>query len=327
MKNIKNKKTSGLLNAFLTFLLIFTIVPSTLALSENEYPYDYLLSLCEVEDGDLSDVTSINGIPFHLTPEPWAAAIKVYFFFDHPSLNNVESILKLVYDFTHGYQPSFWKLSLLVHYYGETYPDSFTLYPGPWIDPPEYQTVNLPLRPNKHVYYLEFTLWAAIDLWFDFIRVRYTYVSGGGGGGGCPILSVFDGEVYQEEGLLDIHDSDGNDVTYQHTLINSPKAVDNRYHLKLTEHPKTISDIDQVELYGILPSNQRIRLPLISAIHCEDGQVSSLLRKSDDKKAEVLGADYNNGVSQYIDLEFVAPKGLHFTDFVFVIEGNNAFEK
>ena len=322
---IKNKKISGLLTAFLTFLLIFTIVPSTLALSENEYPYDYLLSLCEVEDGDLSDVTSIDGIPFHLTPETGAVAIKAYFFFDHPSLNNVESQLKVVYDYTNAWQPTFFKLSLLVHYYGETYPDSFTLYPGPWIDPPEYQTVNLPLRPNKHVYYLEFTLWGAIDLWFDFIRVRYTYVSGGGGG--CPILSVFDGEVYQEEGLLDIHDPEGNDVVYRHTLINSPKAIDNRYHLRLTEHSKTISDIDQVKLYGILSNNRRVRLPLVSAIHSEEGQVKSFLRRSDDKKVVLLGADHNDDVSQYVDLEFLAPKKRRFTSFEFVIEGNNAIVK
>jgi hypothetical protein len=161
----------------------------------------------------------------------------------------------------------------------------------------------------------------------DQVYAKVDNIPDGGGGGGCPILSVFDGEEYQDEGFLDIHDSEGNDVTYQHTLINSPIAIDNRYHLKLTEHPKTISDIDQVGLYVILPSNRIIRLPLVSAIHCEDGQVRYLLRKSDDKKAEVLGADYNNGVSQYIDLEFFAPQGLHFTNFVFVIEGNNAFEK
>jgi subtilisin family serine protease len=161
----------------------------------------------------------------------------------------------------------------------------------------------------------------------DQVYAKVDNIPDGGGGGGCPILSVFDGEEYQDEGLLDIHDSEGNDVTYQHTLINSPIAIDNRYHLKLTEHPKTISDIDQVGVYGILPSNRRIRLPLVSAIHCEDGQVRYLLRKSDDKKAEVLGADYNNGVSQYIDLEFFSPQELHFTNFVFVIEGNNAFEK
>ena len=148
-----------------------------------------------------------------------------------------------------------------------------------------------------------------------------------GGGGGCPFLNVFDGVEYIEEGLLDIHDPNGFDLIYEHELITQPARVDNRYLLRLIEHPRTISHIDKVELWGELSNGMIIKLPLLSAIHSEEGQVRFLLWFSDDRKVEELGADHNNGLSQMIDLEFFAPKLIRFRRFVFIIEGNNAFVK
>lgn len=321
VKIIKNKKISVLLSAFLSFFIILSFLPSVMGATEYEYPNQYLLSKCEIADGDLNDLESVNGVPIHFVPEQGAVGITIYLFFDRPSISNGAGQLKVVYDYYSP--PASYALFMTILYFDSSAPDHYTLFSGPWIDPPEYQTETYTTRFGFDVWCVQFTLWGADDIWLDYLRVQYT----SSGGGGCPILSVFDGEQYQEEGLLDIHDPDGNDVIYQHTLITSPKAIGNRYHLKLTEHPKTISDIDQVELYGILPNNRRIRLPLISAIHCEEGQVKFLLRLSDDKKVEVFGADHNDGVSQYIDLEFFAPKMLRFTSFVFVIEGNNALVK
>jgi fibronectin type 3 domain-containing protein len=148
----------------------------------------------------------------------------------------------------------------------------------------------------------------------------------GSSGGGCPILSVFDGEQYQEEGLLDIHDPEGYDIIYQHELNYTPVVIDNRFHLKLTEHPKTISHIDKVELWGVLSNGMKIKLPLLSAIHNEEGQVCLKLWFSDDRKVDAKGADHNNGTSQWIDLEFIAPS-IEFENYFFVIEGNNMFIK
>jgi len=145
--------------------------------------------------------------------------------------------------------------------------------------------------------------------------------------GGCPILSVFNGNEYIEEGLLDIHNPDGIDEIYEHILINQPLAIDNRYYLRLTEHNKTISHIDKVELWGELANGQMIKLPLLSAIHCDLGEVRRYLLFSDDRKIDELGADHNNGISQSIDLKFLAPQGLNFNKFIFVIEGNNALVK
>ncbi|HEA70732.1 hypothetical protein LCGC14_0505470 [marine sediment metagenome] len=150
---------------------------------------------------------------------------------------------------------------------------------------------------------------------------------GGGGGGGCPILSVYDGAEYIDEGLLDIHNIDGIDVETNHTLITTPGPVENRYFLRLTEHPKTISHIDQVQLLGRLSNGNLIPLQLSSAVHSTFGQVRSELRFSDDKRVDVLGADHTDGDSEFIDLQFIADSNKDFTEFILAIEGNNIIIK
>jgi hypothetical protein len=155
----------------------------------------------------------------------------------------------------------------------------------------------------------------------------YFYYSGGGGGG-CPILSVWDGIDYVCEGLLDIHNSEGVDVVYNHTLVTTPQRVHGAYLFRLIEHPQTISHIDQVKLYAILKDKTTIELPLIWAWHSEDGNILPQLLFSDDWKAETLGANWNNGVSQSIDLKFAAlPPKVKAIAFIFQIEGNNPYFK
>ncbi|MEJ2251653.1 MAG: hypothetical protein P8Y97_18600 [Candidatus Lokiarchaeota archaeon] len=151
--------------------------------------------------------------------------------------------------------------------------------------------------------------------------------SGDDGGGGCPYLSVYNGSEYVSEGLLNIHNLDGYDIHTLHLLQATPISQDHRYLLRLTEHPKTISHIDQVKLYGITANGTFIQLPLLSATHSALGDVRSLLLLSDDRKVTELGADHNNGVSESIDLEFQAIPGLKFEHFVFYIEGVNMIIK
>lgn len=154
-----------------------------------------------------------------------------------------------------------------------------------------------------------------------------TYPDNGGGGGGCPILSVYDGENYENEGLLDIHNPEGLDVTAERILSTRPERVDRRYLLRLTEHQQTISHIDQVKLLARLGDGTTVQLSLLSAIHSTKGQVKGELLRSDDIRVDVLGADHNNGTSEYIDFEFVAPMGLDIIDYIFIIEGNNVIWK
>jgi hypothetical protein len=146
----------------------------------------------------------------------------------------------------------------------------------------------------------------------------------GGGGGGCPFLQVWDGSDYVDEGLLDIHNAEGTDVIYEHTLAAVPEPANGRYAFRLTEHPVTISDIDQVQLRAILEDGTMQELPLKKAWHSGDGNVRDLLLYSDDLRAEELGADHNGGTSQSIDLEFGAlGRDAQAVAFIFAIEGYN----
>ena len=160
-------------------------------------------------------------------------------------------------------------------------------------------------------------------IYFDSIGYEY-----GGGGGGCPILSVFNGEEYIEEGLLDIHvEEGGDDIIREYQLIINPEPVKGKYLLRLTEHHKTHSYIDQVQFMAKLENGKEIFLPLVSAIHSDDGNVKRELSFSDDFKTDIIGADLNEGSSEYIDLAFVALPGLKIVEFTFIIEGHNYIVK
>lgn len=166
-------------------------------------------------------------------------------------------------------------------------------------------------------------MWGYSYVYLDIIQIH----EDGGGGGGCPILSIYDGENYVEEGLLDIHDPMGNDVVTTEILDIVPTSINHRYLLRLTEHDLTVSDIDQIKLKGILGDGTPIPLILVSATHSAFGNVKQKLRFSDDNKIQLLGATHNEGISEYIDLEFIAFKNLDFNEFEFEIEGNNAHQK
>ena len=149
-----------------------------------------------------------------------------------------------------------------------------------------------------------------------------------GSGGGCPILHVYNGSSYINEGLLDIHNPEGIDITRNHTLTTTPKPSYGLYLIRLVEHPQTISHIDQVKLYAILEDETTLQLPLLWAWHSEYGFVLPRLLFSDNWKTETLGADHNNGTSQSIDLKFLAlPPNIQAKAFIFQIEGNNPYYK
>ena len=148
----------------------------------------------------------------------------------------------------------------------------------------------------------------------------------GGGSGACPILSVFDGSEYVEEGLLPIHAAE--DVVTGHTLTVTPQRVGNAYLMRLTEHPLTNSNIDQVKLFATLEDGRTVQLPLLSATHSEDGNVLPELLYSDDVRTDTLGAELNNGESESIDLGFAAlPPPVEVESFMFVVEGYNLRKK
>ena len=135
--------------------------------------------------------------------------------------------------------------------------------------------------------------------------------------GPCPILSVWNGSEYVEEGTLNIHACE--DVLFYHTLTVTPKPEGNAYLLRLTEPdlPNSHSYIDQVTLLAYDKSGNSKELRLIGAVHSEYGNVLSELLFSDDTRTDTLPY-------QTIDLKFLAPiwQG-KVEELTFVIEGYN----
>lgn len=144
-------------------------------------------------------------------------------------------------------------------------------------------------------------------------------------GGGCPILTVYNGSEYVSEGLLNIHAQ--SDIKRTFFLDTTPTSLNNKYMMRLTEHPKTISNIDQVRLFVRRSDGLLMKLPLVSATHSVEGNVLRLILKSDDLRTVTLGADHNNGSSQYLDLQFAACNGFSALKFILVIEGYNSVIK
>lgn len=153
----------------------------------------------------------------------------------------------------------------------------------------------------------------------------YRYDDGESEGGGCPYLSVYDGTQYVTEELLSIHAED--DVTFGSRLVTTPATVRNKHYLRLTEHPQTISHIDSVQLFARLADGSVIELPLVYAGHSREGNVINLLKNSDDRRIGTLGANHNDGISEYIDLQFMAGQHTQVVEYVFMIEGYNAESK
>jgi len=100
------------------------------------------------------------------------------------------------------------------------------------------------------------------------------------------------------------------------------------YQLCLTEHPQTISHINQVKLCANLADGTMVPLPLTYAIHSQWGNVLPQLLFNDSSRAVEVGADWNGGTSQSIYLGFLAlPPWLHAVSYTFVIQGHNMIAK
>lgn len=83
-----------------------------------------------------------------------------------------------------------------------------------------------------------------------------------------------------------------------------------------------------MKLYAVLEDKTIVQLPLVSAVHSAYGNVLPQVLFSDDVDTELLGADFNNGQSQSLELRFLAlPSNVKAIGFFFVIEGNNYIPK
>jgi len=190
------------------------------------------------------------------------------------------------------------------------------------LTPPPYYTEFSFTADSSGTWYIRVEALSGHVFYNLYVNVYYP------SGGGCPILYVWNGSDYAYEGLLNIHNPDGVDVIINHTLVTMPAWVNGVYKLRLVEHPQTHSHIDQVKLYAILEDSEAVKLPLIYAWHSEYGNILPQLLLSDEWKTETLGADWNNGVSQSIDLKFAAlPPKIKVKALIFQLEGNNIIAK
>jgi parallel beta-helix repeat protein len=142
--------------------------------------------------------------------------------------------------------------------------------------------------------------------------------------GGCPLLYVYDGEEYANESLLNIHNALGFDMVADYTLNTQPKRVNDTYLFQLIEQSSTISHVDKVALYAVLENGAKVQLPMLSAVHSREGNVLLKLSGSDEWKTDLLGADWNDGLSESVQLQFSAlQQDAKVSAFIFEIEGNS----
>jgi rhodanese-related sulfurtransferase len=170
-----------------------------------------------------------------------------------------------------------------------------------------------------------FVFCGELDLFLAMACLAMAFVYCCTGPPGCPILTVFDGNEYVSEGLLDIHSEE--DVVRSFHLNSIPSNVDGRYLMKLTEHYQTRSHLDRIRLFARLNDGYLVEIALISAIHSAEGDVLYELGLSDDLRIDLLGANHNYGNSQYIDLQFSVPDNFSALHFILVLEGFNGDTK
>jgi len=104
-------------------------------------------------------------------------------------------------------------------------------------------------------------------------------------GGGCPILKAFDGEEFQEIEKLNIHSEEGVDTVYSTSFKMKPYD-ENIYKIILHEKWYALwegSHIDYVELID----SEGKECELIEAKHSKLGDITSLIKESDDERVEI----------------------------------------
>ena len=141
---------------------------------------------------------------------------------------------------------------------------------------------------------------------------------------GCPTLFTWDGNNYVDYGVIDIHNSSGEDVIREVPILAEDVSISNHEAVfRLREGWEDLkfseSFIDQVKLYAIDEDGKRKLCPLLSAEHSRLGDVRKLIMSSDDVKVQTL-------LLETIDLTFKTSEHIKGRGFVFVIEGYN-YEK
>ena len=153
----------------------------------------------------------------------------------------------------------------------------------------------------------------------DQITVKLKKI--GGGSGECPNLLVWNGKEFIDEGVLPIHNEEGNDMILYHDLDTTPGIIRKHFvNLKLAEigegYEFSQSFINQVKLFALNTKGEWVQCPLVIAIHTRYKNVKRDLRFKDDKRIETLKGDE-------INLIFFASSPMEYLNYKFMVIGHN----
>jgi hypothetical protein len=156
----------------------------------------------------------------------------------------------------------------------------------------------------------------------NHILIAYFGPSGGGNPEPCPYLFAWNGTNYLNYGIINIHNSSGQDVTREVPITKEDVSITNhKARFMLVEGWVGLnfseSVIDQVKLYAIDAYGHRLLCPLINATHSAQGCVLLPLLFSDNWKTQIL-------LLETIDLTFLMPYPQSWIqNYTFIIEGCN----
>jgi len=165
----------------------------------------------------------------------------------------------------------------------------------------------------------------AITMDADHELKAYFHDLNPGGGDSCPTLFVWNGTVYVDYGVIDIHNPTGEDIVREVPILKEDVDVSSNYKAKfrLREGWEGLnfseSLIDQVKLYAVDSQGNHYLCPLVKAEHSRLGNVLPQLIASDDYKVQIL-------LLETIDLTFIVPYQ-NAQGFTFTIEGCNMFKQ
>jgi hypothetical protein len=159
---------------------------------------------------------------------------------------------------------------------------------------------------------------------YSYHALRAFFLQEGGGGGGCPTLLVWNSSGYNDFGVINIHNPDGDyDVVKEVPLPSDSVGITNYVaKIRLREGWEGLnyshSAFDQVKLYAVV-GGTRYLCPLFYANHSTLGNVLLPLMFSDDWKVDAY-------LMETVDLKFLVPYQ-NVQEYVFVIEGINHFKR
>lgn len=232
-----------------------------------------------------------------------ASAKKVDITVDLPQPDNVPNLAT-----TYGYQPD----------YASSPVDAWFGIQFYWIFE-DANTADHYLTIRTRLSYIEYSQYGYVEGSGSITASKTigVYLSSGGGGGGgmfCPTLFSWSGNVYAEEGFLDIHGD--SDVTIDYRLSHLT-PVFRRCLLSLRELDNYTSHIDQVRLFAVDAQDNWYECALRLAWQNNLGRVNALLAHDDEQRVDMAPGER-------VELIFLIPENTNdIHHFIFELNGHN----